>query len=947
MLNDLVAPASLPPYSGMADYMASNLLLHRNLAATQSLIDYTVLSVALLTLGLILVVEIARHKIDRRAHGRPFARTVLEQVYRELSTLGIVEFAIFLGHTYAPNFNLEVEAVFAKVHFLLFFTAIINALMSVILSFVASRISYKLWVRTEELELNHYIAIREEFSRVEKKLGEYMHESGSGDGDGDAATAAEYHTLLWTPRRALTRLRQTLRYPLLRRQYDKLLVQVRFHELRVHFLEANDLPLKFKVSDYLVKSELHVFKKCVHISTLAWIMVAAAVNLVYFLMGIVATASGSQQVVGTAMSWIFIGGCLAFIPISYAIFVKMQWIFVQIMKMKLIDHRKDHDHHNGDGDEGDDNDDEEDDDEYDNCSASVDGASLDDDPTVGGKSRRSRASYVLSLNVSGRSSEGGARTSTKRRKRAMNQLDLFWASDPHLVIGAFQFMQLGYAIAASILLIFWDYVDTYYASVSGKWFIVALVLCYLLFLCIMAQVVPRYTLCTSLGQLVNPRRLHETLAKCKLEEARRKRRHLMEETKMMMVVEKEVREKAVEQLKRRASLEGAGGSSNQTSQVSRAQIYSLHTPPPRYERQPSTDRISDRSLESEKMNELAKLVQTSNADLPTTGTSLADIRRDRRKRRMRSVSDGVAFMRRMAETTGSSDAAMSVLAGEDADKTKLPVPLTKAASGRALESGLLPEPLDLSRSPNDAVPGRRRRSRKKALSSNEALMRTPPTSLLDPSLSLVAEEKEEEACPLNTAMRRPSLDSGLPALIEGIPSRSVKREELSRSMEKVTQSRNKPVGPANLSAVEKNARSHSDASSDSGIIAKTVGDIGGGCLRDLADNVAGAHPGGAKPVDGEIDNDDDTINTAASDHSFDDVPAVAASVKSAKQRQNEVHTTAHRFSLTHLREFMQTQSYRLMSGVFGTMIAFFLVGMRVEIFLIETGTISDNQNTWQ
>ena len=943
-MNDLTAPASPPPppYSGMADYMVNNLLLHRNLAATQSLIDYTVLSVALLTLGLILVVEVARHKIDRRAHGRPFARTVLEQVYRELSTLGIVEFAIFLGHTYAPNFNLEVEAVFAKVHFLLFFTAIINALMSVILSFVASRISYKLWVRTEELELNHYIAIREEFSRVEKKLGEYMDVGGGGSDD--AATAAEYHTLLWTPRRAFNRLRQTLRYPLLRRQYDKLLVQVRFHELRVHFLEANDLPLKFKVSDYLVKSELHVFKKCVHISTLAWIMVAAAVNLVYFLMGIVATASGSQQVVGTAMSWIFIGGCLAFIPISYAIFVKMQWIFVQIMKMKLIDHRKDHDHR-GDGDE-DDDDDEEEDDEYDNRSASIDGATLDIDPSIGGKSRRSRASYVLSLNVSGRS-DGFARTSTKRRKRAMNQLDLFWASDPHLVIGAFQFMQLGYAIAASILLIFWDYVDTYYASVSGKWFIVALLLCYLLFLWIMAQVVPRYTLCTSLGQLVNPRRLHETLAKCKLEEARRKRRHLMEETKIMMVVEKEVRERAVEQLKRRASLEGAGGSSNQTSQVSRAQIDSLHTPPPRYERQPSTDRISDRSLESEKMNELAKLVQTSNADLPTTGTSLADIRRDRRKRRMRSVSDGVAFMRRMAETTGSSDAAMSVLAGEDADKTKLPVPLTKAVSGRALESGLLPEPLDLSRSPKDATPGRRRRSRKKALSSNVALMRTPPTSLLDPSLSLVAEEKEEEVCPLNTATRRPSLESGLPALIEGIPSRSIKREELSRSMEKVTQSRNKPVGPANLSAVDKNASNHSDASSDSGIIAKTVGDIGGGSLRDLADNVAGARPGGAKPVDGEIDNDDDTINTAASDHSFDDVPAVAASVKSAKQRQNEVHTTARRFSLTHLREFMQTQSYRLMSGVFGTMIAFFLVGMRVEIFLIETGTISDNQNTWQ
>ena len=103
----------------------------------------------------------------------------------------------------------------------------------------------------------------------------------------------------------------------------------------------------------------------------------------------------------------------------------------------------------------------------------------------------------------------------------MNQLDLFWGSDPQYIIGAFQFMQLGYAIAASILLIFWDSIDVMYASVRAKHLITSLILCYLIFLWILAQVVPRYTLCISLGQLVNRRRLHETLAKYKLEEARR------------------------------------------------------------------------------------------------------------------------------------------------------------------------------------------------------------------------------------------------------------------------------------------------------------------------------------------------------------------------------------------------------------------------------------------
>ena len=65
------------------------------------------------------------------------------------------------------------------------------------------------------------------------------------------------------------------------------------------------------------------------------------------------------------------------------------------------------------------------------------------------------------------------------RSKAIKQLDLFWFGDPSLIIGAFQFMQLGYAIAASTLLIFWDYIDVNYSSVSAKGFIFSLGLCYL------------------------------------------------------------------------------------------------------------------------------------------------------------------------------------------------------------------------------------------------------------------------------------------------------------------------------------------------------------------------------------------------------------------------------------------------------------------------------------
>ena len=46
-------------------------------------VDYSVLSVGVMTLGLILVVEVLRHKIDHAALRRPFFKAVLEGVYSE------------------------------------------------------------------------------------------------------------------------------------------------------------------------------------------------------------------------------------------------------------------------------------------------------------------------------------------------------------------------------------------------------------------------------------------------------------------------------------------------------------------------------------------------------------------------------------------------------------------------------------------------------------------------------------------------------------------------------------------------------------------------------------------------------------------------------------------------------------------------------------------------
>ena len=47
----------------------------------------------------------------------------------------------------------------------------------------------------------------------------------------------------------------------------------------------------------------------------------------------------------------------------------------------------------------------------------------------------------------------------------------------------------------------------------------------------MSHVVPRFTLCSSIGQLANKKRLHETLARHRLDEALRQRQQVLQEQK--------------------------------------------------------------------------------------------------------------------------------------------------------------------------------------------------------------------------------------------------------------------------------------------------------------------------------------------------------------------------------------------------------------------------------
>lgn len=277
-------------------------------------LDYSVLAVGVTTLAMLLFVEVIRHKLDHLAVGRPFFKRVLDGVYSELSTLGVVEFVVFLILKYVENIDKAKKGVFADVHFAFFYTAIFNAFQSVIVALVTRRNSERLWFSPEHFSLDHYVEIREEFDRVQAK---YFPE---GEGSGP-----------FSLRKFLHRQVQNIRRPGLRRRYLDLLVQVKFHQLRLHFLEGNNLPVSLKVSEYLKRSEQRVLMKLIHVSSGAWLMLTGGLTLIYFLMGMIAFVIEEKDIMGSVLTCIFFCILVVFILICLALYVKMNTIFKSIM----------------------------------------------------------------------------------------------------------------------------------------------------------------------------------------------------------------------------------------------------------------------------------------------------------------------------------------------------------------------------------------------------------------------------------------------------------------------------------------------------------------------------------------------------------------------------------------------------------------------------------------
>ena len=322
-------------YNGADEMFSSDEILspHRSLGAAPVSLDYTVLVVLILTLAMILVIEVGRHKLDVWASENPFFKTVLELMYRELTTLGMVECVIYQLHKYWEDFDLAYEVVFIDIHFMLFYTAVINAIQSSVVRVMTQRLTNKQWTMTEDIDIYHYVAIRKEFDTLEQQfqsdesIPASVHDSFTS-GNGFFPENQNHF------RSMLDDIAFRIRHPYLSARKKALIVPVRFHELRAHFIESNELPQRFKVSPYLNLSLTSVLLEFVHISSTAWILLMASANILYFLSGTILDATGYTGSVTTFMVAMYFTVSALFAVLQFLITLKMKSIFGHIINTK-------------------------------------------------------------------------------------------------------------------------------------------------------------------------------------------------------------------------------------------------------------------------------------------------------------------------------------------------------------------------------------------------------------------------------------------------------------------------------------------------------------------------------------------------------------------------------------------------------------------------------------
>ena len=293
-------------------------------------------------------------------------------------------------------------------------------------------------------------------------------------------------------------------------------------------------------------------------------------------------------------------------------------------------------------------------------------------------------------------------------------------------------MQFGYALGLAIIMIFWE--DIGDGQVEPGWYLFGVLSCYGVFLMVMAQVIPQYTLCTSLGHLVDQKQLQETVALYRLEEAERKQKRKLAESasffmddSSVVIVGGDMQESKESNQKKIKNIQSKDLSKEDGTE---APIKTISLKPSSQKQELSV-KEKKAKLNDDKTQLLAELVKMDTQTLrmvipkPAPKPTRAGAIRDRRNRR-KSVSDGVQTMRMMG--MGTSAAAANLLIENDNGFASLPsvVEPTKSLEGPAQTLD------DTALAKRDIAAKRReRRARHKAVSASAVIKSWQDLSVTD------------------------------------------------------------------------------------------------------------------------------------------------------------------------------------------------------------------------
>jgi hypothetical protein len=341
-------------------------------------------------------------------------------------------FAVRISLSYCSRSYAFLEEAFTTVHFMIFYTAIFNAIQTCIVRQLALQQTYMTWRVTEDIEIDTYVAIRKEFDRLERRIkqldpryvGGIAKRAWSTKSSDDVNVS---HSSYFSDsfRRMLFDLAFKVRHPQLYQRRKKLLTVIRFHEIRAHFIESNNLPPKFQVSSYLKRSLMSALLDMVHISPAAWIMFMAICNMMFFIEGVILNNTESQSEVEEFLLYFFIALMVAFVAIVIALYYKMRYIFHKMQQLKL-----------------------------DNSA--------------------NRPTLLSALH-------GGD-------TKSFDQLDLFWGSNPRAIILIIQIIQFVYAIGLAGVLSHYKTWDS--AVIENYQFLLLLLFSYSIFIKLTSNILP-------------------------------------------------------------------------------------------------------------------------------------------------------------------------------------------------------------------------------------------------------------------------------------------------------------------------------------------------------------------------------------------------------------------------------------------------------------------------